>query len=96
MSDTRTVRLDPRTVDLTFATSPGGLRLVVDATQAPAPFTRRVIVGSRHSITASASQLGPGKKTYLFQSWSDGGTAVHDIIAPAVSTTYTATYKRSR
>jgi hypothetical protein len=96
LSHTRSVRLDPRTVDLTLASSPSGLRLGFDGAQAPAPFTRRVIVGSRHSITADTPQPGPGKKTYQFQAWSDGGDTSHDIIAPAVNTTYTATYKRLR
>jgi glucose/arabinose dehydrogenase len=96
LSHTRSVRLDPRTVDLTLASSPSGLRLGFDGAQAPAPFTRHVIVGSRHSITADTPQPGPGKKTYQFQAWSDGGDTSHDIIAPAVNTTYTATYKRLR
>jgi len=96
LSHTRSVQLDPRTVDLTLASNPAGLTLGFDASQARASFTRRVIVGSRHSITAAATQPAPGKKTYLFQSWSDGGAASHDIIAPAVNTTYTALYKRSR
>ena len=95
LSDTRSVRLDPRTVDLTLASSPGGLTLRFNAAQAKAPFTRRVIIGSRNSITADATQPAPGKKSYLFQSWSDGGAASHDIIAPAANTTYTAVYKRS-
>ena len=96
LSHTRSVQLDPRTVDLTLASSPAGLTLGFDASQARASFTRRVIVGSRHSITAAATQPAPGKKNYLFQSWSDRGAASHDIVAPAVNTTYTALYKRSR
>jgi hypothetical protein len=33
-----------------------------------------------------------GGTTYVFDSWSDGGAAVHDIVAPATDTTYTATF----
>jgi hypothetical protein len=94
LSHTQSLRLDPRTVDLTVASNPGGFTLGFDSTQAKASFTRRVIVGSRHSLTAAATQPGPGKKTYRFQSWSDGGAAAHDIVAPATATTYTASYKR--
>ena len=93
LSDTRTLRLDPRTVTLSFATNPGGLNLTVNATTARASFTRTVIVGSQNSITAPSPQTGPGKKTYQFQSWSDGGAQTHNIIAPAVNTTYTAVFK---
>ena len=60
MSNTRSVRLDPRTVDLTLASSPGGLTLGFNAAQAQAPFTRRVIVGSRNSLTAAATPAGAG------------------------------------
>ena len=42
---TDSVELHPATVQLTFATSPPGLRLVVDGEEV-APFTRRLIVGS--------------------------------------------------
>ncbi|HEX5856476.1 MAG TPA: PQQ-dependent sugar dehydrogenase [Microbacterium sp.] len=93
LSDTRTLRLDPRTVTLSFASNPGGLNLTVNATTARASFTRTVIVGSQNSITAPSPQTGPGKKTYQFQSWSDGGAQTHNIIAPAVNTTYTAVFK---
>lgn len=96
LSHTQSVLLDPRTVDLTLASSPGGLTLGFDASQAKASFARRVIVGSRHSISAAATQPEPGKKSYVFQSCSDGRAPSHDIVAPAANTTYTAVYKRSR
>jgi hypothetical protein len=32
--------------------------------------------------------------SYGFTSWSDGGAQTHVITAPAVNTTYTATYVR--
>jgi len=31
--------------------------------------------------------------SYEFASWSDGGAAQHDVIAPATAATYTATYQ---
>jgi glucose/arabinose dehydrogenase len=93
LSDTQSLRLDPRTVTLTFATTPGGLNLTVNATTTRASFTRTVIVGSQNSISAPSPQAGPGKKSYQFQSWSDGGLQAHNIVAPAFNTTYTATFK---
>ena len=92
LSHTVTRRLDPRTVVLTFATNPGGLRLTVNGTQATATFTRTVIIGSTNSISAVTPQT-KGKQTYTFTSWSDGGAQTHNIVAPATATTYTARFK---
>jgi glucose/arabinose dehydrogenase/PKD repeat protein len=93
LTDTESLRLDPRTVVLTFQTSPGGLRLAVNGTQGTAAFTRTVIIGSKNTISAITPQT-KGKQTYLFSSWSDGGAQTHDIIAPASAATYTARFRR--
>ena len=89
LTDTESIRLDPRTVTLTFNTTPGGLRLTVGGTTATASFTRTVIVGSTNTISANSPQM-KGKKTYVFLSWSDGGAQTHNIVAPATNATYTA------
>jgi glucose/arabinose dehydrogenase len=93
LTDTESLRLDPQTVALTFQTNPGGLRLVVNGSQATATFTRTVIIGSSNSISAPSPQT-KGKQTYFFQSWSDGGAQTHNITAPAAATTYTARFRR--
>jgi glucose/arabinose dehydrogenase len=95
LTDTKTVRLDPRTVVLSFQTVPGGLKLVVNGTQGTATFSRTVIVGSSNSISATSPQTKSGK-SYSFQSWSDGGAQTHNIIAPATAATYTARFRASR
>jgi hypothetical protein len=59
---------------------------------ATTPFTRKVIVGSRNTIAAPLTQALNGTG-YEFVSWSDGGAAQHDVIAPATAATYTATYQ---
>ena len=90
-----TERLDPQTVDLSFATVRSGLTLGLNTGTATAPFTKTVIVGSTNSITAPTSQnLGVG--TYAFVSWSDGLPAAHDIVAGASNATYTATYNLTK
>jgi PKD repeat protein len=92
LTDTKTFRLDPRTVTLTFSSTPGGLRLAVNGTAGTASFTRTVIVGSKNTVSAITPQ-NKGKKTYVFSSWSDGGAQTHSIIAPATNTTYTARFR---
>jgi PKD repeat protein len=91
LTDTDTVLLDPETVVLSFATSPSGLQLAVNASSDTAPFTRTVIVGSNNSISATTPQ-SLGGTNYAWTTWSDGGAQTHNIVAPASPTTYTATY----
>jgi uncharacterized repeat protein (TIGR01451 family) len=91
LTDTETIRLDPRTVVLTFQSSPTGLQLTVGSSSSATTFTRTVIEGSTNSISAASPQT-LGGTTYNFVSWSDGGAATHNIVASA-SATYTATYQ---
>ena len=86
------VRLDPKTVDLTFDTSPSGLELVVGSTAQVTPFTRTVIQGSSNTVSAVTPQT-LGGVPYAFGSWSDGGEQSHVLTAPATPTRYTATYQ---
>ncbi len=96
LTSTTSVRLDPKTVVLTFKTNPGGLvltDLVVNEAPSTTPFSMTVVVGSANSVSAPSPQQFK-KSTYFFTSWSDGGAQSHTITAPAVNTTYTATYRK--
>jgi glucose/arabinose dehydrogenase len=97
LTSTTSVRLDPKTVVLTFKTNPGGLVLtglaVNDEVPSTTPFSVRVVVGSANSVSAPSPQQF-NKSTYYFTSWSDGGPQSHTITAPAVNTTYTAIYRK--
>jgi PKD repeat protein len=92
LKDTTSVRLDPRTVTLTFSTVPGGLQLAVNGTAPTAPFTRTAIVGSSNTVSAPSPQT-KGKKIYNFFSWSDSGARTHTITAPATNTSYAARFR---
>jgi PKD repeat protein len=97
LTSTTSVRLDPKTVVLTFRTNPGGLvlsDLVVNEAPRTTPFSVTVVVGSANSVSAPSPQQF-NKFTYYFRSWSDGGPQSHTITAPAVNTTYTATYRKT-
>jgi glucose/arabinose dehydrogenase len=94
LSHTVTRRLDPQTVALTFQTSPRGLNLTFNGTSVKGTVTRTVIVGSTNTISAVSPQR-KGNKTYTFAFWSDGGAQTHNIVAPASSTIYTATFSPS-
>jgi glucose/arabinose dehydrogenase/PKD repeat protein len=84
-------RLDPRTVDLTFESSPSGLQLSVGSYTGAAPFTRTVIAGSSQGLSAPAPQT-LGGRTYGFSGWSDAGAQTHNIVAPSSAATYRATF----
>ncbi len=86
------VRLDPQTVDLSFTSSPSGLRLSVGGTASTTPFTRTVIVGSNNSISAPSPQAGLLGLRFNYSRWSDSGAQTHNVTAPASPTTYRATY----
>ncbi|MFC4854769.1 PQQ-dependent sugar dehydrogenase [Actinophytocola glycyrrhizae] len=90
---TETVRLNPRTVDLTFTSSPSGARLVVGTVEQATPFTRTVIVGSANTISAPSPQNLTLGLRFRFASWSDGGAQSHTITAPASPATYRANYQ---
>ncbi|MEU7872793.1 PQQ-dependent sugar dehydrogenase [Dactylosporangium sp. NPDC049140] len=91
LTSVSTVDLQPKTVDLSFASKPNGLQVTVGSAQQATPFTRRVIVGSTNTISALEPQTTPAM-TYSFGAWSDGGSRTHVLTAPAAATTYTVTY----
>jgi PKD repeat protein/glucose/arabinose dehydrogenase len=92
LTSTTSVRLDPRTVTLNFQTTPGGLSLAINGASATSAFTRTVIIGSSNTVSAPSPQT-KGNKPYNFVSWSDGGAQTHNIVAPAVTATYTARFR---
>jgi hypothetical protein len=91
LTSTASVSINPKTVDLTFASNPSGLQLTVGSSSQATPFTRTVIQGSQNTVSAPTPQTNAGV-TYAFGSWSDGGAQTHVITAPAAATSYTATY----
>ena len=89
LTDTRTIELDPRTVQLTVAAEPAGAALTLGSESGPGPLTHEVIAGSRNSIGATTPQTIAGQN-HVFESWSDAGAASHDVTAPDADTTLTA------
>jgi PKD repeat protein len=90
LTDTKTLRLDPKTVVLSFESSPAGLQLTVGGSSGTTPFTRTVIEGSNNSVSAPSPQTFGGTD-YEWVSWSDGGAQSHNVVASG-SSTYTAAY----
>jgi glucose/arabinose dehydrogenase len=91
LTGSTTVRLDPKTVDISLASVPSGLRVNLDGVNHTTPATTQVIVGATISLSAPSPQPTAGA-TYNFGQWSDGGARTHVVVAPAAATTYTATF----
>ena len=78
----------PKTVAITFATSPAGRILQVNGTQLVGPTT----VTSWQAYVLNV--VVPKQNPWKWVSWSDGGAKNHAITTPATATTYTATFCR--
>jgi PKD repeat protein len=83
LTDTESIRLDPRTVSVTLSSSPGGLSLALNGSQATT---------STNTISAELTQT-KARKSWTFTRWSDNGAPTHGVTVNS-STTYTATYKQ--
>jgi hypothetical protein len=94
LTGSTTLRLDPKTVVLTFTSDPSKAQITVGLFTGTTTFTRTVIVGSQITVSAVSPQRIRGSKAYFFVSWSDGGAQSHSIIAPASPATYSATFVR--
>jgi len=87
LNDQECVNLTPNTVTLTFDTVPTGLILEYDGVDYTTPFNVVANVNSVRDLIAPLTQQG-----CQFTSWSDGGTASHQITVGASPQTYVATY----
>lgn len=91
---TAVVQIRPRTVNLTFKTSPKRLMVTINGQPQATPVTIRSVVGFDHRVGAPDQQKG--RAAYVWRSWSDGGAQEHTLRAPESSATYTATFRRKR
>lgn len=88
---TKTIELQPKTVDLTFKSDPEGIGVTVGNYGVVTDSTIRVIVGSSLSVSAAARiEIPP--YVLVFDRWEDGAGASRIIDAPEEPTTYTVYY----
>lgn len=87
----KTIKLDPRTVQLLVRSQPEGATLTAGLLTQPGPIQLTSIEGSTVGL-AAAQTTQVGGVSYGFEGWSDGGGRVHSLVADN-SATYTAFYK---
>jgi glucose/arabinose dehydrogenase len=90
LSGTTSLKLMPRTVDVSLASDPPGIELLAGSVRALAPFDATAIDGSEIQLTAPPTYELGGRK-YIWQGWSDGEAISHTILAEGAPE-YTAVY----
>ena len=92
LTKTITQELQPNRVNVTFASQPSGLSLLIDGQTFATPRTLVSWEGYKLSASAPSPQTLAGV-TYAFASWSDGGAQTHDVLTATQPSTHTATYQ---
>jgi glucose/arabinose dehydrogenase len=92
LASTVTRQFQPRLVDLTFVTEPAGLTLGINGEPITGPQTFSSWEGWTFPASAARQQDGNGA-WWVFDHWSDGGAATHDVTTGASPATYTATFR---
>jgi hypothetical protein len=90
VATTTTRQLQPKLVELTFATSPPGLTLSAGSIILTGPTT--LPSWERFAVPVEARDQAVAGVPWAFRLWSDGGAAVHTIVTPATPATYTAVF----
>lgn len=80
LTATKSIKLEPRTVNLSIASSPPGIEVTAGLQQGPSPLSLTAIEGS-HLLLSAPATAQIGGKTYTWQSWSDGGARSHTVLA---------------
>ena len=79
LTDTKSIRLDPLTANVSFASAPSGLSLVVGSSASTTPFTRTLIMNSTSAVSATTPQTLNGT-TYIAGGF-DGHRMLTDVLA---------------
>jgi glucose/arabinose dehydrogenase len=90
LSGTTSLKIDPRTANVSVASDPPGIELTTGSTEAAAPFSTPAIEGSEILLSAPPTAELNGR-TYVWQGWSDGGSRSHSILI-AGDASYQAVY----
>jgi glucose/arabinose dehydrogenase len=92
LTQTSFVDIHPQTVTLRLETVPYGLGVSLEDQPRASAWSVDGVVGLQRTLGAISPQSLDGFD-YRFVSWSDGNAQVHNILTPAVSTTYRAWFQ---
>jgi hypothetical protein len=77
MSASEVVEIKSRMVEVGVASDPPGIALAINGSSQAGPFSSTVIAGGTATVSAPATAT-VRDTPYAFESWSDGGAAVHE------------------
>jgi glucose/arabinose dehydrogenase/regulation of enolase protein 1 (concanavalin A-like superfamily) len=92
VSATKTVNIYPRTIDVTYSSSPADIGFYLDGVPITTPRTAKGVEGFKREVAAYPIKQGADGQMYQFDRWSDGGAIRHQFINPAANTTINAFY----
>jgi glucose/arabinose dehydrogenase len=92
LTDTTYIEIFPNVVDLTVASQPAGMTVMIDDTPQKANFATTSVVKMERTLNVTSPQVLNGK-SYRFVKWSNGGSQSQTIITPSTNTTYTAEFE---
>ncbi|MDP3973261.1 MAG: PQQ-dependent sugar dehydrogenase [Candidatus Daviesbacteria bacterium] len=82
----------PNLAQLTIQSNVAGTQFLVDGKLYTEAFTSQEVVGVNHGVAALTPQF-IGTDKYRFESWSDGGAAIHTIVVPETDSIFTVNYR---
>jgi glucose/arabinose dehydrogenase/PKD repeat protein len=91
LSKTVTRDVQPNRVNVSFATNPSGLSVLINGETFTTPRTLVSWEGYNLNVNAPSPQTLSGT-TYAFSAWSDGQGQQHTIVTEAAPSSYTATF----
>jgi glucose/arabinose dehydrogenase len=94
LSKTVTRDVQPNRVNVSFASNPSGLSLLINGETFITPKTLVSWEGYRLNVDAPSPQTLSGT-TYVFSAWSNSQGRQHDIVTGATPSSYTATFTAS-
>jgi PKD repeat protein len=92
LSKTVTQEIQPNRVNISFATNPSGLSVLINGQRFTTPKTLLSWEGYTLNVNVPSPQTLSGT-SYAFSSWSDGNGKQHNIVTGAAPATYTVTFK---
>jgi hypothetical protein len=95
LSTSKIVNVLPRKSEVSLATEPAGLGLVVDGVPVSTPRTFTGVEGLQRELAAPDTAVAQDGTPLQFAGWSDGKSIRHVISTPEEDATYTAAYRPS-
>jgi glucose/arabinose dehydrogenase/PKD repeat protein len=95
LSTTKSVNILPHKVNISYATVPSGLQVLLDGVPNTTPETRQGVAGFQRELAAPPIQTDANGTVYEFTGWADNTPIRHVFTTPATDVTYTANYQPS-